>query len=66
MAYEMDRGVWILSKSGNWYKPNFQDDLREVVRVVTHSDNAFMPCKDVMGRSSYVNTNEVECVTDFK
>ncbi|MDG0843144.1 hypothetical protein M4L39_06790 [Staphylococcus equorum] len=47
-------------------KPNFQEDLREVARVVTHSDNAFIPCKDKLGRETYINTDEVECVTEYK
>ncbi|MEB8088234.1 hypothetical protein NGH74_13800 [Staphylococcus pseudoxylosus] len=61
--YTFVDGIWIYSKSGHWYKPNFQDDLREVTRVVTHADNAFIPCIDELERETYINTNEVECVT---
>lgn len=61
----MTEGIWICTKSGNWYKPNYQNNLREVTRVVTHSDYAFIPCIDVLERETYINTNEVECVTKF-
>ncbi|MDG0860389.1 hypothetical protein [Staphylococcus equorum] len=61
----MKKGVWVLSKSDKWYKPNFQYGLREVTRIVTHSDNAFIPCKDNDGLDTYINTNEVECITSF-
>lgn len=61
----MTEGIWMYTKSGNWYKPNYQDSLREVTRIVTHSDNAFIPCKDNNRLDTYINTNEVECVTNF-
>lgn len=62
----MNNNVWVMTKSGNWYKTNFQKDIREVTRVVTHTENSFIPCTDSMGRETYLNTKEVECVTDFK
>ncbi|PNZ60922.1 hypothetical protein CD110_03900 [Staphylococcus casei] len=58
----MNTGIWIFTKSGQWYKPNVQDELREVVRIVTHADNGFIPCKDEIGRETFVNTSEVESV----
>lgn len=61
----MPEGIWIYTKSGNWYKPNFQDSLREVTRVVTHSEYAFIPCVDELGLETYINTNEVESITKF-
>lgn len=61
----MNEGIWVLTKTGNCYKPNGNRTLQHTARIVS-GEKMFIPCKDRNGFEVYLNTDEIECVTKFE
>ncbi|WP_426429085.1 hypothetical protein [Staphylococcus equorum] len=61
----MNKNIWIYSKSGMWYQMNTDKELRECVRSLATMNDGFVPCRDIDGNHAYMNTMEIESVTEF-
>lgn len=61
----MNDGIWVYTKSGNWYKPNGDRTLQHTARIVS-GKKMLIPCKDHAGLKTYLNTDEIECVKEFR